>query len=302
MKKNILARRILVSMAAVAVITTSVFAAESLQEKQMASEKTEISETEKEEQDMNFVVHSGVVESAESYDDDSVRVQISNENMGLVAAINKDTIILQGGEYKKLEDIKAGMEITFIIPSNAPMGLSMPPFTGSVAVAVLKDENTSFDFSKYDENLVSESSKLQLNIGEDTNITNSNGARKRFTADDVKNTESIVFYTIATKSIPAQTNPKMIMIMSENENADSDSIEFEYVPLRDTAENAGFEVVWTSNDAPVIIKNNDVEIALKIGESEIDVNGEKLQLSLETKLDDGKIVVSSELSNILGNK
>ncbi|MCQ4726112.1 copper amine oxidase N-terminal domain-containing protein [Anaerotignum faecicola] len=258
-----------------------------------------------------FVTHEGTVESIEvDKEKGSVTVMISNDNGGLIASIDKNTTILQDGKYKSLDDIEKGMEITFIIPSNAPMGLSMPPFTGSVAVAVLESENSYFTVSKFDNDLLSEEAMLKLNISDDTVITDIKGTKKVYTEDDIKNSELLVFYTVTTRSIPAQTTPSMVMILNkDNGNVETASepaaevrtntVEAKYVSLRELAEEAGYTIDWVSNNEPISIEKDGEKISVEIGSSSIVIDGEAKELSLETKLDGDRVVISTELSDVL---
>ncbi|MCL7747825.1 hypothetical protein [Halalkalibacter alkaliphilus] len=65
----------------------------------------------------------------------------------------------------------------------------------------------------FDQNLVSEDNELKLHISSDTVIINSHG--ETLEEADISGNTLFVFYTITTRSIPAQTTPHMIIIIDE---------------------------------------------------------------------------------------
>ena len=130
------------------------------------------------------------------------------------------------------------------------------------------------------------------------------GSRIRLTDADVKGQDALVFYDMMTMSLPAQTNPTFVLILGE-QTAPAVS-----VPLRETAEANGFDVVWRGKDKPIIVLNeaarqpikrggeapaDAVDMAIYVGKTVYVVNDEKREASMPAELIDGVLYVSSEI-------
>jgi hypothetical protein len=155
---------------------------------------------------------------------------------------------------------------------------------------------------------------LKLNIGEETVIKDIRGTLQEFTAEDLKGSECLVLYSVATKSIPAQTNPELVLILNSKdnlaagENAATVKINAEYVPLRAQAEAKGYTVLWTSAKDPLVLTKGDIRLELTLGSSEFKFEHRTFdlkpldmveRLDFEVKLVDGKTMVPSTLIEAL---
>ena len=190
------------------------------------------------------------------------------------------------------------------------------------------------DVSIYDSELVNAENTLALkNVDEDSKIYDLQGSKVRYSADDLKEKELLVVYDVSTKSLPAQTTPKAVVILTAQEDEKEEETESkekstdkseettdaaELVPstpveeaseasdkgpaefgLRAYAEEKGYEVSWTANDKPVILSKGDDTISVSVGSKEIIVNGENKTLYADTKLNGDKIFVSGDFSEYL---
>ncbi|MBE6024331.1 MAG: hypothetical protein E7231_14295 [Cellulosilyticum sp.] len=134
---------------------------------------------------------------------------------GIEYVINNSEMIIDSKTLAFLQpsDLKVGMEITVIIAKNAPMTMSLPARVSQPEAMIVHSSEVNVDVSYYSEELVNEENTLQLNIERDTYITNKKGAKMIFMAEDIKNQNAMILYTNTTRSIPAQTTPKMVLIL-----------------------------------------------------------------------------------------
>jgi len=155
-------------------------------------------------------------------------------------------------------------------------------FTGTVS-----DEEGFVKADKFDFDLLSSDKQLKLNISEKTEILWENNTEINWVAkpsiEDLKsalsNRNLIVYYDVTTKSIPAQTSPKKIVVLSA-QIEDKISIIVKdtvidapdayiseagtvMVPVRAISETLGYEVSWNNDEKRVHVGSN---ISFKLGE------------------------------------
>lgn len=223
--------------------------------------------------------------------------------------VNDDTLVYTAkGEKKSLKDVEKDANITVFANSYAPAPMIFPPqYTASVII--INDEETvgSVDVNTYnvvDETLVNVSNTLALNISEDTVVVDTDD--KEVSADELDNKDLMVFYTVSTRSIPAQTTPEKVVVLGESsipeitvdpeateapvDYTDATSIKVNdvvvdnvyvkddtlMVPLRAIAEGLGFTVEWNGDIQAVTL--NGV-YSLNIGENSY-VKGKMVPITL----------------------
>lgn len=131
------------------------------------------------------------------------------------------TFILSEDTYY-LDDVKiaVGERITGYYEADKPMIMIYPP-QYSIDVVTYADIKDNIKVDKFDGDLLSADKSLQLNLSEDTEIIWKDGSDIRFfakpTANDlaplIADKKIIVIYDFTTKSIPAQTTPKKIIVL-----------------------------------------------------------------------------------------
>lgn len=252
-----------------------------------------------------FISQSGKVESVTANENGSYEVLINNEEGGLRFIVDAGTVILdrESGNYLTVDKLTEGMEVAVIFGANSPMGMSMPPFLGQVTAVVANTDKGSFVVGSFDENLLSKKDMLVLNISEDTVIKNTLGTKSILTAEDVKGKDALVFYDITTRSIPAQTNPSLILILEEKElsevtTEDEDKktkTSEEMIALRDTAEEMGYAVKWQGKDKPVLVEKEEQTIEVSIGTTKYVVDDKEMDASAAATLVDGVLYVSADV-------
>ena len=235
--------------------------------------------------------------------------------------ILENTLVFNSkGEKKEVKDIEKDADITVFTNSYSPAPLIMPPqYQADVIIINDGEEIGSVNVDTYiadGERLINAVNSLVLNIGETTKIVDKDG--KEVKADELKNKDLVVFYTITTRSIPAQTTPEKVVVLGENETAlaqiaDAQNVTAEtptpapvetpeissatavvvgnktvtniyskddvlMVPLREIAEELGFTVEWAGNLRAVIL--NGGMYSLKIGENSY-VKGKMMPVELK---------------------
>ncbi|WP_433595483.1 stalk domain-containing protein [Lysinibacillus xylanilyticus] len=185
-----------------------------------------------------------------------------------ILEITKDTLVFDN-TGKKVE-LKEGDKIVAYTFANKPQKLIYPPQFNPDVVIVETKEAGFVEVDYFFENLTNTYEMLKLNIGENTELLNTKG--EKVSAKDLKEKNLVVFYTVSTKSIPAQTTPsKVIVLDEESGNTTENTVDAEIaeiiatdyyevdgtkmVPLRLIAEKLGYKVESTSKGA-IVSKGN----------------------------------------------
>lgn len=241
-----------------------------------------------------YMSFTGKVMKIEYLDNDITKVYLENdEGSPAYFMIAEDTYFVDGIK------IEEGMEITGYYESGKPMILIYPPqYSIDIVAPVYEDKFIKAD--KFDSQLISKDNTIKLNLSEDTEILWENNTQIYwFAKPTVKNLETvlanrqlIVFYTVSTRSIPAQTTPSKIIVLSQqiediiNISVNDNVIEAPkpyfneenllMLPVRAISEALGYGVSWNNDERTVKIGN---EYSFKPDENNY-INGET-SVSLE---------------------
>lgn len=221
------------------------------------------------------------------------------------------------------EKINVGSIITGYYKANAPMIMIYPPqYKAEVVVVGEQEENIKIDL--FDEDLVSADNFLKLNIVEDTKVVSQDG---KIFEGDLFNRKLVVIYDVSTRSIPAQTNPKNIIVLPEEKeellSEEEEEILFEeetlvignvsdmnivvndkkidapsayankdgvvMVPLKAIAKELEIDITWNQEDQSIRVGKG---ISLKIGEDKyIYMKTPVIQLGTAPELLEGRTFV-----------
>lgn len=217
-----------------------------------------------EEEQQQYTIEEGTVTSVENKGE-YYRLEITNDNMGMIFNIKDKAFVIDQKSNKRLtvKEIKKDMKLAAILPTNAAMTLSIPAQTSAAVGFIIKSNEGSFDMSLYNSDLVNAKNTLKLNISDNTQIVDAQGSKRLYSAEDIKNSECVVLYTIATRSIPAQTLPEMVIILDKRQQ--KETVDSKYIALREAAEGKGYKVQWTSNEKPIVLTKNDMTVEITIG-------------------------------------
>ena len=344
-EKNEMKKNLITLMAAVAILasSTAAFADEIPMTDLTEAQEVTATQTAAPEDDEKYVMpvseegeNIGAPVSIPSYISNTVTVTEVGEGK-IATTLNKEdaenpentvnytilenTLVFNSkGEKKEVKDIEKDADITVFTNSYSPAPLIMPPqYQADVIIINDGEEIGSVNVDTYiadGERLINAVNSLVLNIGETTKIVDKDG--KEVKADELANKDLVVFYTITTRSIPAQTTPEKVVVLGENETAlaqiaDAQNVTAEtptpapvetpeissatavvvgnntvtniyskddvlMVPLREIAEELGFTVEWDGNLRAVIL--NGGMYSLKIGENSY-VKGKMMPVELK---------------------
>ena len=250
--------------------------------------------------ELKYAKFNGYVSSVikQEASDDTVTITLSDNVSEVITLHTKNHISVFDVENKAfltLNDIKEGDNLFIIVDANTPMTMNLPPMINDAAYILKTNDMMNVTTGVFDNELYSSDNDLVLNIAPETFITDVMGARKIFTAEDIKGSQCAVVYSFATMSIPAQTTPDAVIILES-----ADVYEQSYnMPLRTTFEPMGYEVKWTANDKPIVISNADITITTAIGSNRVIINGTEHVLSNETILLNGVTYIDSSVLNFI---
>lgn len=216
-----------------------------------------------------FIKITGTIENVEVRDNATYYTTKEGENTN-VFVVNKDTLIFDNtGKEVKLQK---GDKVTAYNYANKPMLMIYPPQYNPEVVILETEVMGSVAVGTFDKDLLNEEYSLKLNVGEETDVSSASG--KEVTVADLPEQNLLVFYTITTMSIPAQTPPSKVIVLDNvaqeeteqpstkvdpAEEAVQKIIESDFhevegtkmVPLRLIAEELGYRVESTGKGAIV---------------------------------------------------
>lgn len=158
-----------------------------------------------------------------------------------------------------------------------------PPQYNPEVIIVESKEMGSVTVDFFNKDLVNTDNSLKLNVGEETVVQSQSG--KEVSAKDLAEQHLLVFYTITTRSIPAQTPPTKVIVLdatteeqgevgeeTSSNSAVQEIIKNDFydingttmVPLRLIAEELGFKVESTGTGA--IISKGALSYTITRGE------------------------------------
>lgn len=153
----------------------------------------------------NLIPVNGIIQSITPFSGDCCQQQVTlRTSDGIVNFIvGPATYVLN---YVKL---RPGMNVTAFYDANLAVPLIYPPQYRAVFIGRRNPGETVYA-GYFDENLYSADGTLKLNIDRSTNISTANG--QAFECEPGGHT-LIVYYSGATRSIPAQTTPRKIIVI-----------------------------------------------------------------------------------------
>ena len=271
-----------------------------------------LAETTAEENTSAYTATTGTIsEISESQDGNQV-ITIENETGGLRFVVAAGTVIAdrESGSIATADTLTDGMSVTVIYGINSPMGMSMPPYLGSVTAVIANADQGAVSVGYFNDELLNQADLLQLNISEETNILTTLGTRSILSADDIKGKNAAVFYDVTTRSIPAQTTPSLVLLLEERtetvpEETDTpDAVSREVttqqadsmVALRDAVEAKGYTVTWQGKTAPVLLEKDNLVSEITLGSTTYVVEGDMAMIaSAAPVLTDGILYVSADV-------
>ncbi|WP_083227068.1 stalk domain-containing protein [Lysinibacillus xylanilyticus] len=230
-----------------------------------------------------FIKVAGTVDNVENSKNATYYTVKEGEDTN-VLVVNDDTRVFDNtGKEVKLQK---GDKVTAYTYANKPMLAIYPPQYNPEVIIVETKEMGTVEVDLFNKELVNTDNTLKLNVGEETELLSLSG--KEVKAEDLAEQHLLVFYTIATMSIPAQTPPSKVVVLDTiaeesgevdpSESAIQEIINNDFyevegtkmVPLRSIAEELGYKVESTGKGA--IISKGAVSYTITRGQKEYGYN------------------------------
>ncbi|KEF38795.1 copper amine oxidase family protein [Schinkia azotoformans MEV2011] len=263
----------------------------------------------------NFMKVSGVISKVIKDDANLPKLIVEDKEKTTETHLNitDEALIFNSSttEQLKRDSLKEGLLIDAYYDKHKPMLMIYPPrITPEIVIVNDKEKPGNVKVGLFDENLVSLDNDLKLNIGEKTVILNEKG--ENISAEELKGKELIVFYTVSTKSIPAQTTPTKIIVLDiaqkhmleEAQFAIGDDYYMEkgekMIPIRKVAEHFGYKVEWQNESATIEIRQQNRSFLISIGKEQYSYNKSLRYFKVVPEIKNGKAYVPEEILDILG--
>ncbi len=162
---------------------------------------------------VNYLSFAGTITDIRG-DEEQRAISVQDENNtdnSIVFNLSDDVLLLDANSREVLKDgFAVGQKVTAYYPENTPMALSLPPITTPKVIVLNSEVVPGFvHVATFDETLTSSDGQLKLNISTKTKVTDGEGNP----VTTLANRDLVVFYTISTRSIPAQTTPERIFVI-----------------------------------------------------------------------------------------
>lgn len=153
----------------------------------------------------NLVPVNGVIQSISAFDNNCCMLEVTLRNSDGITnfIVSPDTYVIN--EVR----LRIGMNVTAFYDANLPIPLIYPPRYQAIFIG-RRNPRESIYAGEFDDNLESLDGTLKLNIGRSTEIVTSNG--QPYNCSLAAQT-LIVYYGVTTRSIPAQTTPRKIIVI-----------------------------------------------------------------------------------------
>lgn len=267
----------------------------------MAEEPTVISESPV--QQAPFLKLTGTVTKLSNKSEAVVEFSQTDEaNPYSIVVSSQTRVVDELGNKTKLQE---GLKYSAYVDSSKPMILIYPPQYSPELIVVETGKQGFHAVGKWDKTWVNKELALQLNFDENTVIESLSG--QTLTKEQIVDKEIAVFYTVTTRSIPAQTTPSKIILLEQDGLRQVEVIiqEDSYwhngqtmMPLRKVAEQLGWKVKATKTGA--LLTRGNASIAIERGNKTYSYNRSLRQFTqAPALLEPGKTYVSRELLEIL---
>ncbi|SHH67806.1 Copper amine oxidase N-terminal domain-containing protein [Anaerosphaera aminiphila DSM 21120] len=201
-------------------------------------------------------------------------------------SISKDTLIVNANTLEKIksvDEITVGNKISVAYPSLTPMAMSNPPMLSPKLIVVQSETPLNIKIDKFDNSLISSDNMLKLNISDNVKTIDVSG--EKVSIEDNYNKIAAVLYGVSTRSIPAQTNPDMIIVLEDSLSGELNISEVKIkdknlilknniinndvplLPLREISENLNFKLTWNEADKSIKIEKDGTVISTIVDNS-----------------------------------
>lgn len=279
----------------------------------VANAQSEDETTVEQKDTSNFMKSTGVIKDIETKDGIVTLTVESEEKEPQITnfKLNDETLLFNSGTTKAVEKVtfQKGQRIDAYYDKNKPMIMIYPAQIYPELVIVHDEAKMgSVKVSKFDDEFLSLDNELKLNIGEETLLVNEKGVELE--QADLKGKELVVFYTITTMSIPAQTPPtkiiaidslspemKEVQTIIENDHFIQNGTKM--IPLKKVAEQLGYSALTYSKRLGTYLKLENSSLIITVGDKTYSYNRSLRQFTENPVLKNDKTYVSEDILDVL---
>ncbi|SKB46369.1 Copper amine oxidase N-terminal domain-containing protein [Acetoanaerobium noterae] len=226
---------------------------------------------------------------------------------GDMLVVNQDTATIQA-----LDKIEKGQKIRGFYRKDMPMILIYPPVINPEFIMISSDDTKNFvKHSYFDENLTSIDNNLKLNISDSSVLIDKHG--KSVDIEKLKNKDLVVVYDVSTKSIPAQTNPKQVIMLEKDadempvkDEALEKIIDSGYmangvnmIPLKQVADHFGYEIAWDNSTKTATLRKENSSFTVTIGQQMYGYNKSLQKFEVSPEVKDARTYVPESILELL---
>lgn len=226
---------------------------------------------------------------------------------GDMLVVNQDTATIQA-----LDKIEKGQKIRGFYRKDMPMILIYPPVINPEFIMISSEDTKNFvKHSYFDESLTSIDNNLKLNISDSSVLIDKHG--KSVDIEKLKNKDLVVVYDVSTKSIPAQTNPKQVIMLEKD--ADEMPVKDEalekiinsgymangvnMIPLKQVADHFGYETAWDNSTKTATLRKENSSFTVTIGQQMYGYNKSLQKFEVSPEIKDARTYVPESILELL---
>ena len=226
---------------------------------------------------------------------------------GDMLVVNQDTATIQA-----LDKIEKGQKIRGFYRKDMPMILIYPPVINPEFIMISSEDTKNFvKHSYFDESLTSIDNNLKLNISDSSVLIDKHG--KNVDIEKLKNKDLVVVYDVSTKNIPAQTNPKQVIMLEKDadempvkDEALEKIIDSGYmangvnmIPLKQVADHFGYETAWDNATKTVTLRKENSSFTVTIGQQMYGYNKSLQKFEVSPEIKDARTYVPESILELL---
>ena len=226
---------------------------------------------------------------------------------GDILVVNQDTATIQA-----LDKIEKGQKIRGFYRKDMPMILIYPPVINPEFIMISSEDTKNFvKHSYFDESLTSIDNNLKLNISDSSVLIDKHG--KSVDIEKLKNKDLVVVYDVSTKSIPAQTNPKQVIMLEKDadempvkDEALEKIIDSGYmangvnmISLKQVADHFGYEASWDNATKTATLRKENSSFTVTIGQQMYGYNKSLQKFEVSPEIKDARTYVPEYILELL---
>ena len=226
---------------------------------------------------------------------------------GDMLVVNQDTATIQA-----LDKIEKGQKIRGFYRKDMPMILIYPPVINPEFIMISSEDTKNFvKHSYFDESLTSIDNNLKLNISDSSVLIDKHG--KSVDIEKLKNKDLVVVYDVSTKSIPAQTNPKQVIMLEKDEDkmpVKDEALEkiidsgymangVNMISLKQVADHFGYEASWDNATKTATLRKENSSFTVTIGQQMYGYNKSLQKFEVSPEIKDARTYVPESILELL---